>query len=304
MKICFFNHFHNGDLLATKEFVREFVNNVPLECYYAHNRHPKNLADISNLTQAAIPKGLPTEHKFVMSGDMDILFVNTWIAAYCSSDPQDPEYVAIDMAAEGINWKAYYKEFQHIIKTVNKLTGNSYQLRDSIESYAHKIDFSVFNCSNIDAFLSKVDSKNLVLISNGFVESDQNILNNDMSAWINVIAREFQNKIFICTRKFMTSLPNVLFTEDIISNGEGHDMNEIAYLSKFVNVVMGRNSGPFLFTNTFENLNDKNKKFLVFGRYYNQSFPAYLNFDCDFRFVIDESDSIVLESMRKLLSEV
>ena len=303
MRICFFNYFHNGDLLATKEFIREFMDNVPAEYFYAHNKHPKNLIDLP-LTQVRIPEGLPN-NKFFVGGD-DTIFINTWIAAYWNNENclYDIKLDVDDILSDGITWKAYHKIFQYIIKVVEAHLGVKYELRTSIESYAHKIDYSMLDCTNIDKFLSSVNKEDLVLVSNGYVESNQSLINNDMSSWINTIAQEFTNKKIICTRKFNTSFRNILFTDDIIGDKSGHDMNEISYLSTFIDKILGRNSGPFLFTNTYDNLQTKNKVFLSLGNVETNCFPAFLKFDCDFRFVKDESETIVLDSIRELLSEV
>lgn len=304
MRICFFNHFHNGDLLATKEFIREFMENISAEYFYAHYKHSKNFADLLPLTQIRIPQGLPNNVKVVWNDDF--IFINTWIAAYWNNEncPYNIKLDVDDILSEGITWKTYSKIFQYIIKVMEAHLGIKYQLKTSIESYAHKIDYSLFNCSNIDKFLSSVNKEDLVLVSNGYVESDQSLINNDMSSWMNCIAQEYPNKKIICTRKFNTSLENIFFTEDIIQDKSGHDMNEISYLSTSINKIIGRNSGPFLFTNTYDNLQTKNKKFLSLGNVETNCFPAFLKFDCDFRFVKDESETVVLDSIRKLLSEV
>lgn len=303
MKICFFNHFHNGDLLATKEFVREFMQNISAEYFYAHNKHPKNLADLPNLTQTNIPHFLPNTVKVAWNDD--VIFINTWIGAYWNDEnsPYNIKLNVDDILSEGITWKTYSKIFQYIIEVVKAHLGVKYELRSPLESYAHKIDYSLFDCTNIDNFISTVNKEDLVLVSNGYVESNQSILNNDMSSWMVRIAEEFPNKKLICTRKFNISSRNILFAEDIIQDKSGHDMNEISYLSTFVHKIIGRNSGPFLFTNTYDNLQTKNKIFLSLGNVETNCFPAFLKFDCDFRFVKDESEAIVLDSIRKLLSE-
>jgi len=302
MRICFFNYFHNGDLLATKEFIREFMENIPAEYFYAHNKHPKNLIDLP-LTQVRIPEGLPN-NKFFVGGDGTI-FINTWIAAYWTEEK--PYNIYLDekeILEEGITWKSYNKVFEYIIKMVDAHIGIKYNLQKEIESYAHRIDYSLFNCTNIDTFISNQNQEDLVLVSNGPVESGQTLINNDMSSWMHTIANEFPNKKIICTRKFNTNLVNILFTDDIIGDRSGHDMNEISYLSKFCPNIIGRNSGPFLFTNSLENLKTPGKRFLSMGESYSHCFPAFLKFDCDFRHIIDESETIVLDSIRKLLSEV
>lgn len=305
MRICFFNYFHNGDLLATKEFVREFMQNIPAEYYYAHNKHPKNLADL-RINQIPIPEGLPHNIKFASSED--VLFINTWVGAYskshCNTDvPYGIQFDGIDLGEDGICWKSYHKQFNYILSVVDKCIDGAYSITRSAEEYAHSIDFSIFNVSQVDEFLLKHDPEKTILFSNGLVESSQTLINNDMSAWINFLSKEFPNINFVCTKKFEPSSKNIFFTDDIINSPDGHDMNEIAYLSSKVNKIIGRNSGPFLFTNMKSNLLSGSKTFLALGDYYTQCFPAFLDFPCNFKFVRDESESIVLDSIRSVLSE-
>lgn len=303
MKICFYNYFHNGDLLATKEYVREFIQNIEAEYYYAHNKHPKNLIDLE-LNQIRVPQGLPHNIKFAASED--VLFINTWVGAYskshCSNEvPYGIEFDHIDLGEEGICWKSYHKQFEYILSVVKRIIGKSYSLMSDAENYAHSIDYSKLDLSSIEHFFNIVDASKTVLVSNGLVESSQALINNDMSDWINYFAKQFPETSFVCTKKFYSDSTNIFFTDDVIKDGSGHDMNEIAYLSSKVNKIIGRNSGPFLFTNTKENLSDENKKFLAIGDYYSQCFPAFLKFNCDFKFVRDESESIVLDSIRNII---
>jgi hypothetical protein len=279
------------------------MEKIPAEYYYAHFKHPKNLQDLP-LTQLRIPNGLPSGIKFGVAED--IVFINTWIGAYSNADdlPFGLDFTPIHLGEDGICWKSYYKQFTYILSFVEKHFGKSYSLRPDIESYAHSIDFSTFDCSSVDKFIGNVDASKVVLISNGLVESNQTLLNNDMSKWIHSLSDEFPTNTFVCTRKFQTQKSNILFTDDIIKDISGHDMNEIAYLSTFVPKILGRNSGPFLFTNSGNNVRDPNKKMLALGQLYSQCFPAFLNFACDFKYVQDASESVVLDSMRKLVSEV
>jgi len=301
MNICFFNHFHNGDVLSTKELVREFMHKIPAQYFYAHNKHPKNLIDVPNLKHINVPAGLPTSIK--VAWDNETIYINTWLGAYWSNEncPFGMEIDIQDMLSYGITWKAYTKAFEYVIKVIDKLLGIKYDLQEKLELYAHRIDYSAFNCQRVDKFVSGIDKKDLVMVSNGYVEAGQTLINNDMSSWLNYIAKEFPNKKLICTRKFHATSENILFTDDIIGDRSGHDMNEISYLSTFVDTIIGRNSGPFIFMHTYDNLQDKNKKFLAFGDVIGNCLPTYLKFNSEFTFVKDESESIVLESIYSAL---
>jgi hypothetical protein len=79
------------------------------------------------------------------------------------------------------------------------------------------------------------------------------------------LAQENPDITFVCTSKFdMTGVhaPNIHFTDDIFKDVKDGDINEIAYLSTRAFLIMGKNSGPFMFTHIQENIMDPNKIFM------------------------------------------
>ena len=301
-KICFYNYFHNGDCVATKSFVAEFINKLPnFEYYYAHNNHPKIISDLK-CSFIKIPQNLPYNLKFCIIEDT--LFINTWVGAYISDcQSNDVYYNLTSPLATNICWKTYYEIWEFIFKVISNFMCKELKLDGSAKDYAHEIDYSKFDCGNIDAFINNNHSKRIVLISNGLVESNQTNINNNMSSYVNNISDLYKEDIFICTRKFDTNKNNILFTQDIIDDRSGNDLNEIAYLSKFANIIIGRNSGPFLFTNTKENLNNNSKKFLSFGNSYGHCFPAFIEnqFNCEFTFIEDKDEQSIVDGIKHIL---
>lgn len=302
MKIVFYNHYHNGDLVLTKEFVREFMEMYSgYEFYYAHYKHPKVLLDLKCNHISLRDFNLPQNIRFIESSD-DVLFINTWIGAYTNQgfwgdDPFGIKFELVDLNSEGINWRVYHRIWNYVHQVCNKIFSVNFKLREEIELYAHSIDYSRFNCD--PNWLDKYQGS--ILVSNGLVESGQTHTNNDMSAVVKRVAFENPDKVFICTKRFDTDKPNITFTDNIISDSEGCDLNEIAYLSQACSVIIGRNSGPFLFTNTLQNLSDSNKKFLVFNKAYNNCSPAFLDYPCYFGFIEDVSDDVVYQGINNIL---
>jgi hypothetical protein len=78
-------------------------------------------------------------------------------------------------------------------------------------------------------------------------------------------------------------LDNVVFTNDIIKSNEC-DLNEISYLSTFCDIIVGRNSGPFCFASTKNNLKDPNKTFYAFGNKETDCFVYEVDVECKFIF--------------------
>jgi hypothetical protein len=69
--------------------------------------------------------------------------------------------------------------------------------------------------------------------------------NFDFSPTIFQLACVHQDTIFIITEDFPIDVDNVFTTQSIIKSAGGFDLNEISYLAKFVDVIIGRKSGPF-----------------------------------------------------------
>jgi hypothetical protein len=124
------------------------------------------------------------------------------------------------------------------------------------------IDYSKFPaCQNIS--IDKI--KKNVLFSNGPVHSGQCDYTGNLSEIIEFVADSYPAIDFYATHKYNSSKKNVIFTSDIIKS-ERPDLNEISYISTFCNLIIGRNSGPFCFTTTKDNVLTEGKKFFSFGK--------------------------------------
>jgi hypothetical protein len=303
-KICFYNHFHNGDCLATKAFVNELIEKFPAKYFYCHSNHPKILRDL-NVTYMGMPSFLQGKINPKFIEENDTFYINTWVGCYFIDRADDGIALVLPLEdgkiGSDINWKAYYKIWTHIYKTLNEKFELNLKLSDNVEDYAHSIDYTKFNYRSIDAFVQKYSGKKMILVSNGPGHSNQSYQNHDMSNIFNQFLGNSVDELFIFTNKFPTSMSNAFFTDDIIQPRDGSDLNEIAYLSTFCDIIIGRNSGPFLFTNTKENLNNPNKKFLAMGKTYEECFPFGFNTKCDFKFIFDTTDDIITEEIKKIL---
>jgi hypothetical protein len=170
-----------------------------------------------------------------------------------------------------------WHQWDKILDTINGHFNTEISLRADKESYLPKIDFTKFDVSSIDEFL-KTHTNKKILICNGPPKSGQSFSDN-MQDFINLAAEESPNIDFICTTKFDTTLNNVLFTDDIIVDNEVEDkrapwedrevnncdLQEISYLSEHCDAIVGKNSGPFVFCETYNNYMNPNKKFLSYN---------------------------------------
>jgi hypothetical protein len=296
-KIIFFNHYHRGDLLTHKEYIRQIKSELQdVEFEYLHFNHPKLTRDLD------IPKvGEPTQldHKTPFYQDGETLYINTWIGCFWD----------IFCQHGGINMNSLWHQWGKIFETINAAFSVELKLKEEKEYYLPSIDFSKFNVSSIDGYLEKNKGRKKILICNGAPKSGQSFSDN-MSSFINEVAEAHFDIDFICTEKFDTKIENVLFTDDIIKDTEVEekrapwedrevnicDLQEISYLSEHCEAIVGKNSGPFVFCETKNNYMNKKKKFLSYNVSWGPAFQTgevkptetmsnSLNLECDYRIV-------------------
>jgi hypothetical protein len=288
--ILFYNFFHNGDLLNSKAFVKEIMDNMPITFMYAHSRHTKILTDM-NLIQIRPEQIFPVttnDHKQKMIVADNITLVNTWIGAYFEPDGE-------------CTLRFSYNMYKRIYDDLNKVYGTNLKLDDDITKYFPFVDFSQIDVSKVDAYLAK-DKNRKVLICNGPALSNQCSYNENMSDIVLELADTYKDTTFICTQHFDTDVANIAFT-DVINEILDCDLNEIAYLSKFCDIIVGRSSGPFSFSCLKDNMDDENKKFICFGDKITDCFQYGVDTKAKFVFEKFTSKSNLLNVIKKELND-
>lgn len=291
-KLVFFNHYHRGDLLTHKEFVRQIKNELPdVEFEYLHFNHPKLTRDL-DIPKVGDPGHLDPKTPFYQ--DDGVLYVNTWIGCHW------------DLFCEygGINMNSLWHSWEKIVGTINEFFDVEISLKTEKEYYLPSIDFSRFDTKNIEQFLEKSGDRKRVLICNGAPKSGQSF-NSNMKEFLEPLSEKFVGVDFICTEKFETTNTNIYFTDDVIGDTEVEekrapwedrqnnncDLQEISYLSENCDLIVGKNSGPFVFCETKNNYMNPNKKFLSFnvswgiGKAPTETMSNGLDFKADYKIV-------------------
>lgn len=285
--ISFFQYFHNGDLFSSKEYVRQIIQETDSFSFkYYHFNHEKVLRDLK-IPAAGDPSFLGKNGKSmpVIFFKDDSLFINTWIEA--------PVRNNINLKIEkvhGINHyrlRAYWKYIFDILN-VNYKTN---LVLKPVEHYVADIDFS---CFDIDSIKILPTDKKRVLVSNGEVKSNQSFAGT-MNNLVVLLASKFPNCEFYCTHKFITTYSNIVFTDDILPTDKADlrmslvswantkcDLNEISYFSQFCDLIIGRNSGPFIFCLTKNNVFNPNKTFISFNKFQDDSLLRSVNHSCKY----------------------
>jgi len=259
--ICFFNHFHNGDLYHSKPFVKDVMNQVETDFYYFHSKDHKILKDL-NIKRAFV-EGL-NQNVQVLNKD-DFVFVNTWIGSYFNKYKGE--------CTLNFNMKMWNDIYQEL----NEILGTNLKIK-SIENYYPFVDFNYYILDNVDDYVYN-NTNRKILISNGPGLSGQCEYNGDMADIIIELAEKHKNKTFITTQRIVHNKTNIVCTEDIIKS-DTSDLNEISYLSTFCDLIIGKNSGPFCFSFNCENINDPSKTFIAFGTNKNDCFLDDIDIKC------------------------
>lgn len=245
-KIVFFNNYHNGDIHNSRELIKKIMNvcgnNVEYE--YAHSRGPNHLKDIS--VKYISNTIVFTNFLNLVDG---CLYINTHFGAIHNGN----QFCSIGCNSEAaMNMlNSFYSEFNIDKKEIDEW------------NLVPEIDYDYYKINSINNFFKNYTSK-AILICNGPVHSGQ-CPNFSFDDTIINFSKMYEDIFFITTKKLNTEEKNIICTDQIISDVNGSDLNEISYLSKYCSIVIGRASGPFMFAQTKETLDDKDKTFISFN---------------------------------------
>lgn len=274
-KIIFFNHAHKGDLCISKSFINQIINELNIDFGYAHYWGEYLLRDMK--VEYSYVDGIPILSDKRHVGNFisdDILYINTWIGNYFSHSK--PGYGECTLKS---TYDLVYTDIFELIRNTFKI---DIELKNIME-YFPCIDYSYFKIDKIDEFIKSNNSRKKVLLCNVPGLTNQCEYNGDMGEIIETISEKYLDIMFLTTHKINCDKKNIRYTGDIIQSDET-DLNEISYLSKFCDIIVGKNSGPFIFCNTKDNIFDEGKSFLSFGDKETYCLPYKLDIDCNFIF--------------------
>ena len=263
--ICFFNHWHNGDVFAGKGWMQDIQRQLT-DCKfaYSHINKPKIMSDLGAeyFHCDDLPEGLADRAKFADSEDE--FYVNTWIGSY--------GWDVMPRGEDHANWQSLHKMFEHIYQQINANTGANLTISGDPLTYVATTNWSTYDTAKADTYFENTVADRFHLICNGLVRSTQSNLGT-MKEVVETLAKKYPSDAFVCTAQFDTELANIHFTDDIFSGVEGGDLNEIAYLSTRCATISGKNSGPFMFAHVKENIFNENKAFVSLSHRPSDCYP-------------------------------
>lgn len=239
-KLIFYNNFHNGDIHASRQFVKDIISKInPKETEYHHVNSSTILMDI-DLNHV---KNKYNESNDLFVEDDDNIIINTWF------------HIKYGHKYHQCTIEALYYNFDIIYKKLGiKL--------EPIEYYIPEIDYKKFNVSNIDNFFKKKEFDKYIFLSNGEVRSFQST-NENMDIVVDELS-ENENHMIIISNESSVNKPNVILSKNIIGSDGTDDLNENSYITTKCDVIIGRESGPYFFSYVKENTkSDINQTIIV-----------------------------------------
>lgn len=245
-QVIFYNHFGAGDIFESREFVKAWMKLVPAHSYfYSHGKNPRILLDISELQFKDI-----TVHMNAMRGVWDDLngnlYVNTWIG-------RDGKYV---LPGIGCTVEKLFQMHNDMLAVYSFGT-----LPGEPKDYIPSINYGAYDIYDCYELMTE-EIGNCIYVDNGLVQSNQ-ANNFDFNPIIEEVARNHRDLDFLLTQIYPSKMPNIYFGSHY-TKGVGFDLNELSYMSLFCNILLGRNSGPHVFTQVKENVENPNKLLLSF----------------------------------------
>lgn len=242
MTLNLYNHFHNGDLFYTRILISMLSNKYNINFY--HNLRPHLFYDLENVNEII---GIPLDYE-INKTDYINNKINTWIG--------QNDMIYVGKVNAGCTFENHFYLAKEICDTLQVQIGESENYLPEINNDKIKnkvlIDFDIVDLKN------KYDK--LILICNGMVNSGQ-AFNFSFFNIIKELSERHKNVAFLITNDEIGFQSNVINISSITKTSP--DLLEIGYISKNCDIIIGRASGPYCFSQNKENLLDINKTFIA-----------------------------------------
>lgn len=249
--VYFYNHFGNGDIFESLEFVKEWMEILgEREYFYAHGKTPKIIRELPGVTSMNVTEEMHAMRAVHFNDETKSMFINTWIG-------RDGKYV---LPGIGVVVERLWRMHNDMLSSIG-----CRPLTKQIMEYVPSLNYELYpDYVNVEYWLrADAEHRRLWLIDNGNVQSNQ-APNFNFSPIIEEVAKQEPDDFFITTHDSGITRPNIWTSSEIIRNREGFDLPELSFLSRFCNGSIGRNSGPHVYTQVRENWMDDTYRFLSF----------------------------------------
>jgi hypothetical protein len=248
--VYFYNHYGNGDIFESLEFVKEWMEILGDRNYfYAHGKLPKIVRELP-VESMGVTDEMHAMKAIDFNDETKSMFINTWIG-------RDGRYV---LPGIGVVVERLWRMHNDMLTSIG-----CRPLTKQIMEYVPNLNYELYpDCENVEMWMrAEAKHRRLFLIDNGNVQSNQ-AKNFDFNPIIEEVAKQQHDDFFITTHPTSFTRSNVWSTSDVIRSRDGFDLPEVSFLSRFVDGSIGRNSGPHVYTQVRDNWMDENYKFLSF----------------------------------------
>lgn len=260
-KLILYNHFHNGDIFYSRILIEMLKDHFDIDYY--HNMRAPLFSDLPQIKELhGVPSDFPQGTK-----DIKRKLINTWIGH------------DFDFHGNKKNFGCSYENYFTLSQDISEKLGISIS---NEKKYLPKIYFeNLPDYQRISEVMleHKKNYEKIILISDGPVHSGQ-AREFNFYPHVKKITELYPNYLFIITFHHFEEINNIINTDSITFKKP--DLLEIGLISKFCDVVIGRASGPYCFTQNESNLLDETKTFLAFtnhqseGKYYQEAKYKFL----------------------------
>jgi hypothetical protein len=260
---------------------------------YWHNNNPKIIRDLG-LTQKPLTAIKPGYQFNINGPNREILYVNTYLGVYGD----------ICLQYGGCNPYSLTESWQKIFNEINTFADSNLTVKENFDYYVPEIDYNQYDVANIDRFFETIKVDRCVLFCNDEPLSSQSFVG-DMKDIIVHFASQYSATTFFCTKRFDTTLPNIVFTDHLTNRvRDGNDLNEISYLSTKCNAIIGRNSGPFVFSEIKENFQNPRKHFLSFNGTFEESLSNSVYKRCHYTITTNFSARSINQNINNIMRAI
>lgn len=288
--ICFFNHWHNGDVFAAKGYMQDIQRQFGFIQYtHLHTNHAKVMQDLPMIHGHCDLLDEQIHDHLKFGYDDEEMFINTWVGAWGWDGGVIPR------GEEHVNYDSLHRMFRHLYNYLNDYNGMKLIISDNPLDYVAETFWTSYDVEPADLYFEKTKADRFHLICNGKVRSTQSNLG-DMKSVVEQLAAKYPQDVFVCTAKFDTDMTNINFTDDIF--GLENDINEIAYLSTGCSTIVGKNSGPYMFCHVRENIFDKRKSFVSLSHRVSDCYPCYSHgLGCHYYHCSSDEEALVFQAI-------
>jgi hypothetical protein len=131
--------------------------------------------------------------------------------------------------------------------------------------------------------------------------SQQSSMGN-MEKIIDNISSAFPDHRFLVTDRVNVQKPNVQYSEDVLDGTVGN-LNQISYITHSAVLIIGKNSGPFTYSHTRENMENPRQTFMCFSHKMKECLMGEGEYLANSYFSNSTDDAVSTNIISKLIAE-